>query len=203
MNATIDCEDLMSLAWSFARQEHWSRRMPAGTLRSLFPAALKAAWAEMKRRAVMAAERAAEAARLAENGLGALRAELISLENTDRLGHEGMERLRAVQDAIRLAEEHDQRAKRDLIASAKGRICAVTFTKKDGSERTMKVQPAALKFHIKGDAATDAGRKGAVTRAARHPHLLPVWDVQKRAPRSVNLATVSRITVDGRTQEYA
>lgn len=89
------------------------------------------------------------------------------------------------------------RAKHDLIAGAGGRFCAVTFRKKDGSERRMQVQPAALRPRLKGEAASEAARRAALTRAERYPHLVPVWDVRARAPRSINLATVSRIAVDG------
>ncbi|MEZ5913445.1 MAG: hypothetical protein R3D84_15495 [Paracoccaceae bacterium] len=78
----------------------------------------------------------------------------------------------------------------------------MTFTKADGTERAMKVQPAALKFHVKGDDASEAGRKAAATRAQRHPHLLPVWDAEKRAPRSVNLATIRRIAVGGTVHTF-
>lgn len=51
-------------------------------------------------------------------------------------------------------------------------------------------------------AATEAGKRAVEMRKARHPHLLPVWDAKARAPRSVNLATISRIAVDGVVHEY-
>lgn len=95
------------------------------------------------------------------------------------------------------------RLKSDLITGAGGRFCAVTFTRKDGSERRMQVQPAALRLRLKGDAASEPARRAALTRAERHPHLLPVWDVRARAPRSINLATVSRIAVDRRVHCFA
>ncbi|MEM9432217.1 MAG: hypothetical protein AAGA32_22575, partial [Pseudomonadota bacterium] len=192
--------ELMTLAWMFARQDHWSLRMPKGTLHTLFPDALRRAWAQMKSVVARRAERLAE---LGSMDPEALRRQIIGLENTDTLGAECRERLAAARRALAEISARDYAAKRDLIASAGGRICAVTFTKQDGTERVMKVQPAKLKFHVKGDAATDAGRKGAETRAARHPNLLPVWDVEKAAPRSVNLATISRIAVDGVTHTYA
>jgi hypothetical protein len=97
----------------------------------------------------------------------------------------------------------DLAAKRDLIASAGGRFCAVTFTKKDGTERRMQVQPAALRLREKGEAASAPARRAALMRQERHPHLLPVWDVRARAPRSINLRTVSRIAVDGRVHRFA
>ncbi len=93
--------------------------------------------------------------------------------------------------------------KRDLIASAGGRFCGVTFTKKDGTERRMQVQPAALRLREKGPAASDRAQRATHTRQERHPHLLPVWDVRARAPRSINLRTVSRIAVDGRVHRFA
>lgn len=97
----------------------------------------------------------------------------------------------------------DLAQKRDLIASAGGRFCGVTFTKKDGTERRMQVQPAALDLRVKGDAASERAKRATLTREARHPHLLPVWDVRARAPRSINLATVSRIAVDGQVHRFA
>jgi hypothetical protein len=93
-------------------------------------------------------------------------------------------------------------ARRDLIAAAGGRFCAVTFRKKDGSTRRMQVQPAALRLRLKGERAPEAARRAAATRAARHPHLLPVWDVRARAPRSIDLRTVSRIAADGQVHRF-
>ena len=93
--------------------------------------------------------------------------------------------------------------KRDLIASAGGRLCGVTFTKNDGTLRRMQVQPAALRLREKGDLASDRARRASHTRHERHPHLFPVWDVRARAPRSINLRTVSRIAVDGRVHDFA
>ncbi|UAB89683.1 hypothetical protein I5192_03085 [Ruegeria sp. SCSIO 43209] len=109
--------------------------------------------------------------------------------------------------ALRTAQDHEAKAddyaeKRDLIASAKGRFVSVTFTKQDGTQRTMRVQPATLRRHIKGDAASKAARKAIETRAHRHPHLLAVWDTEAQAPRSVNLATVSRIAADGHIHHF-
>lgn len=92
--------------------------------------------------------------------------------------------------------------KRELIESAGGRFASVVFTKKDGSRRQMRVQPAKLKYHVKGDAASEPAQRAVETRKARHPNLLPVWDVEASAPRSVNLATVSRIAVNGAVHEF-
>ena len=89
-----------------------------------------------------------------------------------------------------------------LIESAKGRFCSATFIKADGSLRRMTVQPAALKFHVKGDDASEAGAKAAKTRKARHPDLFPVWSVHDRAIRSINLHTLTEARVNGVTHTF-
>ena len=93
-------------------------------------------------------------------------------------------------------------AKRKMIAAAAGRFVSVTFTKKDGTERHMRIQPAALRYHLKGKEASPAARRAARARAQSHPNLLPVWDADARAVRSVNLATVSRIASGGIVQRF-
>ncbi len=203
---TYDRTAIMTHAWAFARHELRSRCLPASALRSVFPAALRSAWRAAKVKMAYLIARTALAMRPAAQ----LRAEVEDLENRDRLGWEGTERLgqlrAALSDAIEReaaeALEIEYAAKRALIAAAAGRFCAVTFTKKDGTERTMQVQPATLQHHVKGGAATEAGQKATATRKERHPHLLPVWDAKAKAPRSVNLATVSRIAVNGTVHEY-
>ena len=52
------------------------------------------------------------------------------------------------------------------------------------------------------EAASEAAKRAVATRAERHPHLLPVWDAEAKAPRSVNLATVSRISVNGQVHSF-
>jgi len=153
-----------------------------------------------------AKEREALAARSAADLWG----EVQHLENRTMLGHEGIERLSQIRAAyhvaaLREAEDEAQavmEAKRKLIASAKGRFCSVTFRKKDGSSRVMRIQPATLRHHVKGLEASESARKAAETRAQRHPHLLPVWDAENAAPRSVNLKTVSRIAVNGAVHHF-
>lgn len=206
---TFDRAQIMTEAWTIARRfagnrETWGQRLSR---------ALKLVWWNAKdaaRRAVEAARQNAErAAAFVGRTAASLRAEVEDLENTDRLGFDGIERLAAARRALgeAVAREGDAMAddfaaKRALIAAAQGRFCVVTFIKADGSRRVMRVQPAALKFCIKGDAASEAGRKAAETRAQRHPNLLPVWDAEARAPRSVNLATVLSIKVDGATHSF-
>ncbi len=207
MTQVMNRSEVFSFAWSLARQELFSRRLPSSKLREVFPDALRRAWAEMKRRAVIAAERAKQVLRPSAE----LWEEIQNLENRTTLGHEGLARLselRSAYDASKEREAEEQakaemEAKRRMIAAAKGRFVSVTFTKKDGTERVMRVQPATLKYHLRGDSASESARKAAQTRAERHPHLMPVWDADKAAARSVNLATISRIAIDGAVHEYA
>lgn len=62
---------------------------------------------------------------------------------------EGLNQLTELRAAFeREAEERaraEMDAKRKMIAAARGRFVSVTFTKKDGSERQMRIQPATLK----------------------------------------------------------
>lgn len=167
----------------------------------IFAAQLRRVWADTKCRAAGAVLEASM------TQADRLRRAIACLEGKDRwtdCDYASMDKLRA---DLRIALAHEESApayaeKRALIASAKGRFCSVTFTKKDGTARTMKVQPATLRQHVKGSAASKAGQKATATRAARHPNLLPVWDVEAKAPRSVNLQTVSRIAVNGTVHEY-
>ncbi len=168
---------------------------------SLFAGQLARIWAEAKRRVRVAAQSAtmSEADRT--------RAAIAALESKDRWTQADYARIGVLRAALRAAEEYeaaspDYAAKRDLIASAGSRFCAVKFIKSYGTERTIQVQPATLQHHVKGDDATDSGKRATATRQARHPHLLAVWDAQAKAPRSVNLATVSRIAVNGSVHDY-
>lgn len=129
------------------------------------------------------------------------------LDNKDTWTEADYHKRNELVTALEAALNHEAQAKayaekRDLIAKSKGRFVSVTFTKKDGTERTMRVQPATLRQHVKGDAASEAARKAIETRARRHPHLLSVWDTEAQAPRSVNLATVSRIAADGHIHTF-
>ncbi|MDA8746645.1 hypothetical protein N9M66_00355 [Litoreibacter sp.] len=161
----------------------------------VFAMALRDAWAAEK----------SEVA-LVSRTVGSLRAEINDIENRTRMRHGDFAHIDAIRGAIRRIEAAEQAAdfaeKRELIESAKGRFCSVTFIKADGSERTMKVQPSALKFHVKGEAASEASKKAVATRKSRHPHLLPVWDVEAQAVRSVNLATIQTIALDGLAHAY-
>lgn len=203
---TYDRKEIMTRAWQYARQDLWSRRLPASALLSLFSDALRSAWRAAKVKLATQKARAALASRPAAE----LRAAINDLENRDRLDPASIDQIgqlhaalgQAIAREAAEAQEADFAAKRALIASAGGRFCAVTFTKKDGTQRTMQIQPATLQHHVKGDAATNAARKAVATRKERHPHLLPVWDAKAKAPRSVNLATVIAIRINGTSHEY-
>jgi len=94
----------------------------------------------------------------------------------------------------------DLAAKRDLIQSADA--CTVTFTKANGMRRVMRVEARKVAEHVKGDAATRTGRIASHTRAFRHPNLLPVWDAEARAIKSVNLNTVTVIKTRTQTHTF-
>lgn len=91
-----------------------------------------------------------------------------------------------------------------LVASAQGRFCSASFIKKDDSVRVMNIQPARIAKAIKDpDEVSEVDKQRTETRRANNPHLLPVWDVQKQAIRSINLDTVFEIKVDGEVYKYA
>ena len=198
---TQDRSDVMQLAWQIVRGSTYRVRWEG--LRAVLADALRRAWSTIKARVAYRARIMAEAHRPSEE----IRAELRNFENCDHLTASDHQRVDTLREALHAAQEREaveaMEAKRDLITAAAGRFCNVTFTKKDGTERTMLVQPASLPLHVKGEEATEAGRRAAQTRKERHPHLFPVWDAEKRAIRSVNLATVTRIATGGTVHTYA
>ncbi len=183
---------IMTRAWEIYRT-----RFALTPNRAAFRLSLQDAWAESKR-AVMQREESPEARKLADD--------ITILESKNYWSQDDYAKRRELADAHSAqmeADKVDLERKRDLIASAKGRFATVIFIKKDGTRRQMRIQPATLKKHIKGAQASAPAQKAAQTRSKRHPHLMPVWDVEASAPRSVNLATVSRIAVNGAVHEYA
>lgn len=200
---TYDLRAIMQEAWGIVRRHIANGNRDA--LRVLLARALRHAWWKAKQ-SVFVAMRARsaqrQAATLSSRPVSSLRAEIEDMENRSRLGAEGLDRLGELRTALAAAEARENESKREIIVGSAGRFCRVVFTKKDGTIRHMTVQPAALKFHVKGESASDAGRKAAATRAERHPHLMPVWDAEKKAPRSINLSTVSQITAGGETHVF-
>ena len=201
--------EIMTAAWVIVRRFRGNgephRQLMARALRSAWFTAKMEAQAQRK-----VAEAMEEREALAARAAASLWAQIQDMENRNYLGHDGIVDLSQLRVAYHTAaqREAEEKAaaelaeKRRLIESAGGRFASVVFTKKDGARRQMRVQPAKLKYHVKGDAASDPAQRAVGTRKARHPNLLPVWDVEASAPRSVNLATVSRIAVNGAVHEF-
>ena len=82
------------------------------------------------------------------------------------------------------------------IKAAAGRFITVDFVKKDGSFRSMNIQPETVKTHLAVNPSS-RGRKAAETRRLRHPNLLPVWDVSSKHIKSINMDTVISVRIDG------
>ncbi len=88
---------------------------------------------------------------------------------------------------------------RALIETAGSRFVSVEFEKKSGELRKMLGNPARLGAELRRDtsAKSESHVRGAVTRKANNPHLLNVFDEIAKAPRTINLDTLSRIKLDG------
>lgn len=186
----------MLAAWAAMRS--YRPAMDIQDFRRRLSRELRQAWFDAKERA----------RRAAMNAVDHARESLETLRNKDRWN--SADYAKADRLAQRIAQEEleaglaaDYAEKRELITNAGDDQCKVVFTKADGSERTMIVQPAALSSHVKGAEATQAGQRATITRKQRYPHLLAVWDVEAQAPRSINLATVKTITTGGMAYAYA
>ena len=194
--------EVMEMAWAEARDRHHARRMPAGTLRTLFADALRFAWATVK---MMVANRARIAAQREADHTATAHLSAADLNKAAT----GAEVDGDVTEAIRLRslaaerEEADRAGKRAILAAAGNRFVAVTFIKKDGTVRRMSVHPTAIRSRVKGVGASEVAQAATQRRAENNPHLLNVWDAKARAPRSVNLDTVLRIAADGREHLFA
>ncbi|GAB5447167.1 hypothetical protein [Gymnodinialimonas sp.] len=190
----INRRALMLDAWTNTHRMMTTLGYARHQMREVFAVELRKAWAAAK--AATAALKA-----MAVQSTADLLAQITALQNKDTMGHDGIARLAQLESALDTAKKREAE-KRKLIAAGAGRICTVTFTKKDGTARTMKVQPAAMAKRVKGDGATDAGKCAALTRKATHPNLMPVWDVEARAARSINLATITRIAAMGQIHRF-
>jgi ribosomal protein L28 len=96
----------------------------------------------------------------------------------------------------------DYQVVKDLISSAGGTFATVSFVKKDGTLRTMHIQPAVGKFHVKGDEASESAKKGVETRKVNNPNLMPIWDTDNKAFRSINLDTLKQVKVRGQVYNF-
>lgn len=184
-----DCQNIMNRAWTIMAGRKFHR--------VIWRNALWQAWGEAKEAVRSASMTEADHIREAMN----------MLDNKDTWTDADYRKRADLVAKLDVAMDHEKQAqayakKRALIAKSKGRFVSVTFTKKDGTQRTMRVQPASLRQHVNGNAASKAARTATETRTRRHPHLLAVWDAKAQAPRSVNLATVSRIAADGRIHSF-
>jgi len=82
----------------------------------------------------------------------------------------------------------------ELIRESNGRLFTVEFIKRNGELRKMRARLHAPKsFKFKGTGM----RYDPLARG-----LLPVWDVDKKAFRMVNLATIERLRVGGNNYEF-
>lgn len=80
----------------------------------------------------------------------------------------------------------------DFRAINGNRIFSVVFVKKDGTERKMRAM-LGVKVHLKGGELTyDAGEK----------NYLIVWDLDKKAYRTVNFNTLKSIKYLGLQEEF-
>jgi hypothetical protein len=86
---------------------------------------------------------------------------------------------------------------RQIMQSQGSKITSVEFVKKDGSYRKMLVQSAATKTHCVGDAASDSAKQAVETRAANYPNLLNVFDMDRKAIRSIDMDTIFSIRGGG------
>ena len=82
-----------------------------------------------------------------------------------------------------------ERAMVFLWDETQGRIFGCYFTKKDGTMRSMVARRGVRKYLAGGDLPYDARQK----------LILPVFDMQARAYRSVNLASLVSIEIGGET----
>ena len=86
---TINRAEIFRLAWVWAKQEAWARRLPKGGPRKVFAACLRQSWAQHKSAAV----RIARPRTFASISTADLRCLVESTDACDRLGWAGMERL--------------------------------------------------------------------------------------------------------------
>lgn len=183
---------IMLEAWD--RTRAFLERNPHGRRAAAFAMYLAEAWVNEKSR--LANVRRAE--KLAAMTIDQVEAQIARANHYGELADDF--RLTELYPALEAKKAEAQNAaKRDLIQTADA--CTVTFTKKDGTRRVMRVEARKVGENVKGDNATRSGRIASHTRAFRHPNLLPVWDAEAKAIKSVNLSTVTRI--ETRTETHA
>ncbi len=188
-----DRRTIMLEAWSRTRE--FLARNPLGNWAPAFARYLREAWTNEKSRL----RNVRRAAQLAGMTASELRAQIDRAEyGTRRPNDFYLVELRTALGALKVEEANA--AKRNLIRAAD--ICTVTFTKANGERRVMRVEARRVTEHVKGENASRSARIASHTRAFRHPHLLPVWDSEANAIKSVNLTTISRIETAEATHNF-
>lgn len=79
----------------------------------------------------------------------------------------------------------------EIIKASSGKFFTVTFTKKDGSIRTLNGRLGVTKY-LKGGKST-----------LNPDQFITVYDVQSQGYRAVNVDTIQSVTVDGILYQYA
>ncbi len=95
------------------------------------------------------------------------------------------------------------------IEESGSKLMSVTFTKKDGTQRTMTFNPLTVKG-IKGDKASEQAKQAVATRKANNPNLISVCDqallskgdLPAKCWRSVNCDTVTIVKIGGKEYTY-
>jgi len=78
-----------------------------------------------------------------------------------------------------------------LIKDTKGKFFTVTFTKKDGSTRVMNAR-LGVKAYLQG---------GSLPYNPEEKGLLPLFDIQIKSYRVINLRTITELTIGKKTYE--
>ena len=79
----------------------------------------------------------------------------------------------------------------DMIKASKGKIFTVTFIKKDGSTRVMNAR-LGVKAYLQG---------GSLPYNPEEKGLLPLFDIQIKSYRVINLRTITELTIGKKTYE--
>jgi len=79
----------------------------------------------------------------------------------------------------------------DMIKASKGKIFTVTFIKKDGSIRVMNAR-LGVKAYLQG---------GSLPYNPEEKGLLPLFDIQIKSYRVINLRTITELTIGKKTYE--
>ncbi|MDI3336394.1 hypothetical protein QKW60_08255 [Defluviimonas aestuarii] len=103
---TYNRSEILKAAWADAKNVFTFLGYARHQLRSLFAAALRKAWAKAK-----------EAARTAARSVESIRAQIVAMENADRLGWDGMQKLSALRTVLAEAKAREA-AQRPALARA-------------------------------------------------------------------------------------